>query len=116
MIHEKTIDKKRLSFDVVEGNGQGGVDISKVFIEGESNNFGVIWDSFKTNTENVLNDVKDAAKSITLVGQQVFVESNGVITPNSITLTAQAKGGAVISKWWIDNKLTTDGLSELTNN
>lgn len=57
MIHDSTISKSKLGFQIIEPNAQGGVDITQVY-DGSGNNFGIQYTSFKQNTEQVLNDIE----------------------------------------------------------
>lgn len=107
MIEDNTIQKVKLGFKIIEPNEYGGVDISKIY-DGDTA-FGAEYTSFKENiTSEVkdlsddISDLSDYIQSVELIGDQVFVEEDGVISPSSITITADIKNGLVIGKWYID--------------
>ena len=110
MIHDKTISEEKLGFNVMK---QGdSITIDQVYTEAGGEKFGVEWERFTSTTTTELNNLKNLAKSVALFGQQVFVESQGTITPESVTITAELKNGANISKWYVDNTERTTGLNQ----
>lgn len=110
MIEKGTIDKDRLSFDVIETNKYGGIDITKIY-DGNGNQFGLEWTSFKNNTESVLNQLNDLAKSVYLYGANIFFEKTDGIIPPQLTIFAEVKNGAKVQKWLIDDVETTEGVT-----
>ena len=58
MIHDGTIQKGKLGFQVIEPNAQGGIDITQVY-DGSGGNFGVEYTSFKQGTEQALEEIEN---------------------------------------------------------
>lgn len=58
MIHDATIAKEKLGFQIIEPNEQGGIDITQVY-NGSGGNFGVEYTSFKNNTEESLQEIEN---------------------------------------------------------
>lgn len=119
MISNGTIEKDKLGFSVVEANEHGGVDITQVYL-GDGNQLGIDYTQFKTNTNSSLSNLQEsidslstASDNIELIGSQVFtVDNEGNISPDSITITAQCKNNATISKWFIDDVENTSYISQ----
>lgn len=111
MLKDASIQKKKLSFPVVEGNEYGGIDISQVY-DGEGGLWGVQYESFVENTEKALADVSGTIQSVDLVGEQVFIQTAKGISPESITLTAVPKNGLKIGKWYINDIENLSFVSE----
>lgn len=57
MIHDATIAKEKLGFEIIEPNEQGGIDITQIY-DGSGGQFGVEYTSFKNNTEQSLQDIE----------------------------------------------------------
>lgn len=109
MIGNGEISEDKLGFYVAKANEDGSVDIANIKADGES--FEVQYTSFKETTTKQLADLRESVQSIELVGEQVFTETDGVISPSSITINANCINGATISKWYIDNVENTSYVS-----
>lgn len=109
MIGNGEISKDKLGFSIVEANEDGTINIGQIKADGES--FEVVYNTFKESTTNKLNELSNMVQSVELVGEQVFIDSDGVISPSSITLNATCTNGATISKWYIDGVENTDYVS-----
>lgn len=117
MLGDKSISKDKLNFPIIEPNEQGGVDITQVY-DGKGGLFGVEYTRFTTEVTGSIDQIsKDLASlntaidSVSLTGQQVFTETDGIIAPTSITLTATVNNGATISKWYVDGTVNTSYVS-----
>ena len=76
MIHDGTIQKDKLGFDIIEPNDQGGVDITQVY-DGSGNLWGVQYTSFKQGTEQALTDLNDGIDDINSKKMyRIVIESN----------------------------------------
>lgn len=117
MLGDKSVSKDKLSFSTVEANAQGGIDIRQIY-----NGKGGLWGVEYTNTITSINNNLDqltedianlntAIDSVSLIGQQVFTESDTGISPTSITLTATVNNGAEIGKWYVDGIENTSYVS-----
>lgn len=104
----------RLSYKVeVDSEGNQITNITRIY-DGSGNNFGVDYTEFKESVNGNFNKVEDdiaalqnMAGTITLSGQQVFMEQNNTVTPDSITITATCKQGIVPDKWYINDTENT---------
>lgn len=114
MVAQGTINKDKLSFDIIEPNEFGGIDITQVF-DGKGGQWGVQYDQFKESTENALNNLHTSIKTIELTGEQVFKEDNGVISPATITISAICKGDIKVAKWYIDDVINNAFVSPTGN-
>lgn len=117
MLGDKSVSKDKLNFPIIEPNEQGGVDITQVY-DGKGGLFGVEYTRFTTEVTGSIDQIsKDLASlntaidSVSLTGQQVFTETDGIIAPTSITLTATVNNGATISKWYVDGTVNTSYVS-----
>lgn len=106
MIGNGEISKDKLGFSIVEANEDGTINIGQIKADGES--FEVVYNTFKESTTSKLNKLSNMVQSVELVGEQVFIDSDGAISPSSITLNATCTNGAIISKWYIDGVENTD--------
>lgn len=132
MLKDSTIGKGKLGFNILEPNEYGGIGIDQVY-DGNGNLWGEKYtetisgittdiSDLNNKTESNSNDIKllrnDMSSislkvpSIELSGQQVFTETNNIITPDSITIVADVKNGAAISKWYIDGVENTTYVSQ----
>lgn len=109
MIGNGEISKDKLGFSIIEANEDGTINIGQIKIDGES--FEIVYNTFKESTTSRLNELSNMVQSVELIGEQVFTETDGAISPSSITLNATCKNGAVISKWYIDGIENTDYVS-----
>nr|DAG28126.1 MAG TPA: tail protein [Bacteriophage sp.] len=132
MLKDSTIEKEKLGFNVIEPNEYGGIGINQIY-DGNGNLWGEKYketisgittdiSDLNNKTESNSNDIKSLRNdmssislkvpSIELSGQQVFTETNDIITPDSITIVADVKNGAAISKWYIDGVENTTYVSQ----
>ena len=105
MVADGTLEKNKFAFDILEGDGNGNLDAGKVLVDGH----GV--DVEFTSIRQEISTLNNTVQSVELVGEQVFTETDGVITPSSITINANLINDAVISKWYIDNVENTSYVS-----
>lgn len=110
MIGNGEISEDKLGFYVAKANEDGSVDIANIKADGES--FEVQYTTFKETTTKQLADLKESVQSVELVGEQVFTETDGVVSPSSITINATCISGAIINKWYIDNAENTSYVSD----
>lgn len=132
MLKDSTIEKKKLGFNIIEPNEYGGIGVDQIY-DGNGNLWGKKYtetisgittdiSDLNNKTESNSNDIKSLRNdmssislkvpSIELSGQQVFTETNNIITPDSITIVADVKNGAAISKWYIDGVENTTYVSQ----
>lgn len=117
MLGDKSVSKDKLNFPIVEANEQGGINIEQIY-DGKGGLWGVEYTNTMTSinssldqlTEDIAN-LNTAIDSVSLTGQQVFIETNTGISPTSITLTATVNNGAEISKWYVDGTENTSYVS-----
>lgn len=118
MIKDATLSKSKLNFPIVETDENGKVSITEI-LDGNGNAFGVSYKEFQdsvstgfSSLNNSITSLSGIVESVELTGSQVFVDDGyGKITPTSITLTANIKNGAKISKWYIDGKENSTYIS-----
>lgn len=111
MIEDATISKDKIGFPMVEPNDQGGVDITQIY-DGNGEKWGIQYESFKTETNNKIEDLKNKAKNIILCAdQQIFINDQGVISPSIIKVYALLKGDIKISHWYIDDVEQTEYIA-----
>lgn len=110
MIAGNTISKDKLNFEIIEPNEFGGIDITQIF-DGKGGQWGVQYDQFRESTETALSQLNSSIKSIELSGEQVFKDDNGEVSPATITISAIAKGGVTVSKWYLDDVENTSFVS-----
>lgn len=104
MVADGTLSKDKLSFDIVEGDGNGNLDAGKVIIDGHG--IDVEFTSVKqtiTETNDRIDNLTGQIGSIELMGGQIFKSIQGVVTPTSITITAVCRNGAEVGHWYIDD-------------
>nr|DAX64188.1 MAG TPA: tail protein [Caudoviricetes sp.] len=117
MLGDQSISKDKLNFPIVEANEQGGINIEQIY-DGKGGLWGVEYTKTMTSinssldqlTEDIAN-LNTAIDSVSLIGQQVFTETDTGISPTSITLTATVNNGAEISKWYVDGTENTSYVS-----
>lgn len=117
MLGDQSISKDKLNFPIVEANEQGGINIEQIY-DGKGGLWGVEYTKTMTSinssldqlTEDIAN-LNTAIDSVSLIGQQVFTETDTGISPTSITLTATVNNGAEISTWYVDGTENTSYVS-----
>lgn len=97
MVHDGTLSKNKLGFDIIEPNEYGGIDITQVY-DGSGDNFGISYTSFKNSTESSLQQIENTKM------YRVIVESdNGNIFKNGdINCTLSCR----VFSW--DNEITDE--------
>lgn len=58
-----------------------------------------------------VDELENKIGSIELNGEQIFKSIQGVVTPDTITLTATCRNGASVGTWYIDNEINTSYVS-----
>lgn len=119
MIKDATVSKSKLNFPIVETDENGKVSITEI-LDGNGNAFGVSYKDFQDSVTNGFSSVNNSIASLSglvasveLIGEQVFVDDGkGSISPNTITIKANVKNGASVSKWYIDDVENTSYVSK----
>lgn len=109
MVADRTLEKNKFAFDVLEGDGNGNLDAGKVIVDGHG--VDVEFTSIKntiTETNSRIDNLTSQIASIELMGEQIFKQVQGVVSPETITVTAVCRNGAMIGNWYIDDVLVTD--------
>lgn len=120
MLDDKSVGKRNMDWtDISEGvdeNGNPIWDIANIYMNGEQ--FGAQYVSFTTETTKSISSLSDdvaalsdMVQTIELTGEQVFVDSDGTITPSSITISAFVKNNTVIDKWLVNGIENTSYVS-----
>lgn len=113
MVADGTLSKDKLSFDIVEGDGNGNLDAGKVIIDGHG--IDVEFTSVKqtiTETNNRIDGLENQIGSIELMGEQIFKSIQGVVTPSSITINAVCRNGVSVGHWYIDDVENTSYVAQ----
>lgn len=96
----------------VDDNGTPTFDITQIYMNDKK--FGVEYTVLKstvTTTTNKVDDLSSMVNSISIIGEQAFIESSGAVTPSSITLTVVEKNHAIVDKWYINDTENTSFVS-----
>ena len=101
MVADGTLSKDKLNFNIVEADENGNVDSAKVIVNGHG--IDTEFTSIKQQFTDQIQKVEDKIGTIDLYGEQIFRKIDGVISPNSITITAKCTSDIQIGKWYIDN-------------
>lgn len=109
MVADGTLSKDKLNFNIVEADTNGNVDAAKVIVNGHG--VDVEFTSIKQQITDQIQKVEDKIGTIDLYGEQIFRKIDGVISPNSITITAKCTDDIQIGKWYIDNVENTTYVS-----
>ena len=91
-------------------DGNKVFDVANMYYNGQG--FGVEFESIKTELEKIPDDLETVYGMIELVGEQFFKNTRDVITPDSITITAQCRNGAQVGYWEIDGEVNTEFVSD----
>lgn len=124
MLGDKSVSKRNLDWtDISEGvdeNGNPIWNIANIYMNGKQ--FGVEYTSFQEKVNGDVKDLNDEIdkisnsiskfQTIEIIGEQVFVENKGIITPSSITLRADTKETDITISWYIDDIENTSYVSE----
>lgn len=119
MIKDNTVSKSKLNFPIVETDENGKVSITEI-LDGNGNEFGISYKDFQDSVTNGFSSVNNSIASLSglvasveLIGEQVFVDNGkGSISPNTITIKANVKNGASVSKWYINSVENTSYVSK----
>lgn len=109
MVADGTLSKDKLNFNVVEADKNGNIDAAKVIVNGHG--IDTEFTSIKQQFTDQIQKVEDKIGTIDLYGEQIFRKIDGVISPNSITITAKCTSDIQIGKWYIDNVENTRYVS-----
>lgn len=109
MIKDKSVSKSKLNFPIVETDKNGKVSITEI-LDGNGNEFGISYKEFQDSVNNGFASINNSISSLSgsvatveLIGEQVFIDNGSSISPESITIKAETRNGAEISKWYIDD-------------
>lgn len=110
MLKDESISKDKLNFPIVETDENGKVSITEI-LDGSGNEFGISYKEFQDSVTNGFSSINNSITSLSnlvasveLIGEQVFTDDGTSISPDSITIKADVKNGAEISKWYIDGE------------
>ena len=109
MVADGTLEKNKFAFDVLEGDGNGNLDAGKVIVDGHG--VDVEFTSIKntiTETNSRIDSITSQIATIELMGEQIFKQIQGVVSPESITVSAVCRNGATIGNWYINDVVVTD--------
>ena len=113
MVADGTLSKDKLNFNVIEADKNGNVDASKVIVNGHGVDAEFI--SIKQQITDQIEEVEGKIGTLDLYGEQIFRKIDGVISPNSVTITAKYRNDVTIGKWYIDNVENTIYVSSDKN-
>lgn len=109
MLKDDSISKNKLNFPIVETDENGKVSITEI-LDGNGNEFGISYQEFQDSVNNGFASINNSISSLSgsvatveLIGEQVFIDNGSSISPESITIKAETRNGAEISKWYIDD-------------
>lgn len=109
MLKDNSISKDKLNFPIVETDKNGKVSITEI-LDGNGNEFGISYQEFQDSVNNGFASINNSISSLSgsvatveLIGEQVFIDNGSSISPESITIKAETRNGAEISKWYIDD-------------
>lgn len=94
-VTEDKLDKTNIH-EWTDNDGNKVFDVSNMYYGNDK--FSVSYNSMKTTVEGLL----EMVDTIELYGEQIFIDNNGTITPESITINVSEKNNAVVSKWYIN--------------
>lgn len=101
MVADGTLSKDKLNFNVIEADKNGNVDAAKVIVNGHG--VDTEFTSIKQQITDQIENVEGKIGTLDLYGEQIFRKIDGVISPNSVTITAKYRNDVKIGKWYIDN-------------
>ena len=111
-ITESKIDKTGM-LEWTDEEGNKIFQIGKMYFGDEK--FEVSYNQTIEKVNQTYEKVKDLANrigSISIMGDQIFKEVQGVMTPASITLRAVCRNNVEVGKWYIDDVENTEYISE----
>lgn len=95
-ITESKIDKTNIH-EWTDNDGNKVFDVSNMYYGNDK--FSVSYSSMKNTVEQLQTKIG----SIELMGEQIFKNEKGVLSPTSITVNAVCRNGVTVGKWYIDN-------------
>lgn len=107
-ITEDKIDKTGIH-EWIDDDGNKVFDVSNMYYGDDK--FSVSYTSTINKVEETYNRVtslESQIASIELMGEQIFKQIQGVVSPETITVTAVCRNGAMIGDWYINDVLVTD--------
>lgn len=107
-VTEDKIDKTNIC-EWIDDDGNKVFDVSNMYYG--DNKFSVSYTSTINKVEETYNRVtslESQIASIELMGEQIFKQIQGVVSPETITVTAVCRNGAMIGDWYINDVLVTD--------
>lgn len=110
MIADEGISKSKLNFPIVETDENGKVSITEILDE-NGDSFGVKYTEFQTTIQESVDNMESELASIRLINSEVFVKTNGIISPDFVTVVAVCKNNATTSHWYIDGVENTSYVS-----
>ena len=110
-ITEDKIDKTNVR-EWTDSNGDKIFDVSKLYYGDDY--FEVSYSQTKTQVSETAQKVEDLESkigSIELMGEQIFKSIQGVVSPESITVTAVCRNNVTVGHWYIDDIENTTYVS-----
>lgn len=122
MITDKTIEKSKLGFSVVEANEYGGVDIANIYQDGEK--FGVKYSMFQEDINNSLTELNNKITSSAPYEIRISSSNGSVFTreirDTTLSVTLYQSGIDVTSKFedknFVWTRESSDGTADTTWN
>lgn len=110
-VTEDKIDKTNIH-EWTDDDGNKIFDVSNMYYGNDK--FSVSYTSTVDKVNETYNRVDDIASkigSIELMGEQIFKQIQGVVMPESITVTAVCRNGTTIGDWYINDIINTEYVS-----
>lgn len=104
-VTENKIDKTGIR-EWTDEDGSKIFDVGKMYFGDEK--FEVSY----TQISNKVSALESKVGSIELMGEQIFKDKDGSISPSSISVKAVCRNGVAVGKWYIDNVQNTEFVSE----
>lgn len=104
-VTENKIDKTGIR-EWTDEDGSKIFDVGKMYFGDEK--FEVSY----TQISNKVSALESKVGSIELMGEQIFKDKDGLISPSSISVKAVCRNGVAVGKWYIDNVQNTEFVSE----
>lgn len=110
-ITEDKIDKTNI-LEWTDDNGDKIFQVGNMYFGDDK--FEVSYTQTVEKVDETYEAVEDLTKKIAtieLMGEQIFKSIQGVVSPETITVTAVCRNGASVGKWYIDNVENTSYVS-----
>lgn len=117
MIADKTIGKEKVNWESAgantDENGNPVWNAAQITIdnEGVDVKFSSILNELQIISQKT-EALSRLVNSIDLYGEQIFTETNGVITPGFITIFAKCNGDTKVDKWFLDDVENSEYVSQ----